>query len=55
MPQCLVFWVQNLETTEISDYGYIALFWDRQTSDKLSVISASQYLDGKSLISISLP
>lgn len=38
----------------MTDYGYIALFGDRQTSDKLSTISANQYLDVKPVMIISL-
>lgn len=38
----------------MNDYGYTALFWDHQTADKLSVISASQYLDVKPVMNISL-
>lgn len=38
----------------MTDYGYIALFGDRQTSDKLSTISANQYLDVKPVMIIAL-
>lgn len=36
----------------MTDYGYIALFGDHQTSDKLSTIGASQYLDVKPVMNI---
>lgn len=38
----------------MNDYGYIALFWDHQTSNKLSMISASHYLDVKPVMNVSL-
>lgn len=54
MSQHLVFRIQNLWTTEVTDDGYIALFGDHQTSDKLNTIGASQYLDVKPVMNISL-
>lgn len=38
----------------MNNCGYIALFWDHQTADKLSVISASHYFDGRPVMNISL-